>query len=85
MQLDHIFYFWYSRAINARMAELADALGSGPSGVQPVQVQVLFRASAKKPAFCRIQSVGFFILSKFCLAIIPSGILFRQNELAIAN
>jgi hypothetical protein len=45
------------------MAELADALDSGSSGVKPVQVQVLFLA----PRRSKVRFAPFFIAKKFAL------------------
>ena len=57
--------------IRARMAELADALDSGSSGVTPVQVQVLFLAPGKKPV-----TAGFFdIKICFCYFVILLAVM----------
>ena len=58
--------------LQARMAELVDALGSGPSAGNGVEVRVLFRAPSKKTA-----SAVFLFLEKPSPAALP-----RETEVS---
>ena len=63
------------------MAELVDALGSGPSGGNTVEVRVLFWAplnSSKTLSMLNLQLMRFFVTRK--VTRIPSSLLNPQSS-----
>lgn len=62
------------------MAELVDALGSGPSGVKPVQVRVLFRASFWKAKLSKICNLAFFVRTPVLIDDYPIMLFFNSMK-----